>query len=174
MPQISKIKYSDVLEAHRFDAEYFKLSDLKNISQLKQIKHSIINSNETFVTDGEHWSPQRDDKSNIKYISAEKIKEWYIDLWNFRTIAIEQFKRNKRASLQEKDILVYSVWVNAGLVAMAEPHLFPASIPRSVAIIRLNGKEWIHAEFLTIFWIQNMENLKHQGLEHEMLNQCLH
>ncbi len=151
MSQISYIKYSDVLEAHRYDAEYFKLSDLLNINKIKNNEFGIIATSGAFVTDGEHGSPDWDNNSNIKYITAEKIKDCYIEDGEFQTISETQFQRNIRASVLPKDVLIYSVGVYCGLTAMTEDHMLPASIPRSVAIIRLKGEEKIFPEILTVF-----------------------
>jgi len=44
MPQISKIKYSDVLEARRYDAEYFKPEYLKDDNALEKIGYYNLSS----------------------------------------------------------------------------------------------------------------------------------
>jgi type I restriction enzyme S subunit len=104
-----------------------------------------------YVTDGEHGSPDWDDSSGIRYVTAEHIKPNEIADLPMRTISRRQDLRNTRCHLQEGDVLVYSVGAYAGFAACAEPHLFPASIPRSVAIIRIRDKESLKPEFLSVF-----------------------
>lgn len=48
-------------------------------------------------------------------------------------------------------MLIYSVGAYAGLAALAEPHLFPANIPRSVAILRLIENDLIIPEYVSVF-----------------------
>lgn len=52
-------------------------------------------------------------------------------------------------------VLVYSVGAYAGYAAVAEPHIFPANIPRSVAIIRPHENIGIKSEYLSIFLNSN-------------------
>ena len=47
--------------------------------------------------------------------------------------------------------MIYSVGAYAGNVAIAEEHLFPASIPRSVAIIRIINTKELVPQYLSIF-----------------------
>ncbi|HJS00450.1 MAG TPA: hypothetical protein VJ780_05910, partial [Flavobacterium sp.] len=103
----------------------------------------------SYVTDGEHGTPDYDNSTNIKYITAENIRPNYILDTDFKTISIEQDRKNARAHLLENDVLVYSVGAYAGFSAKAEKHLFPANIPRSVAIIRPN--ELVNSEYLSVF-----------------------
>jgi type I restriction enzyme, S subunit len=104
-----------------------------------------------YVTDGEHGSPDWDEFSGIRYVAAEHIKPNEIAASPMRTISIHQDERNSRCRLQEGDVLVYSVGAYAGFAACAEPHLFPASIPRSVAIIRIRDKASLKPGFLSVF-----------------------
>lgn len=118
--------------------------------RLRQFKY-FLTSQSAYVTDGEHGSPDWDENSSIKYITAEFIRPNYILDGEFKTISKDQNQRNIRASLREKDVLIYSVGAYAGFAAMAEPHLFPANIPRSVALVRLNHSSELLAEYLTVF-----------------------
>lgn len=104
-----------------------------------------------YVTDGEHGSPHWDPQSGIRYIAAEHITANAISDAPMRTISAAQDARNARCRVQPDDILVYSVGAYAGLAARAEPHLFPASIPRSVAIIRLKPGVLFRAGFVSVF-----------------------
>ncbi len=145
--QYSIVEKAKLNKDFRIDPEFYKTENLLNDTQIK--RHNLIDLQQVFITDGEHGSPEWDENSNIKYITAENIKEGYIQESEFKTISKEQNDRNKRAHLQKDDILIYSVGAYAGLVAKAETHLFPCSIPRSVAIIRVQEK--ITSDYIVSF-----------------------
>lgn len=144
----SIINKSELEGAQRIDAEYYQPTNLSLSKKVRSKRYSTLDSI-AFVTDGEHGSPDWDESSNIKYVVAETIRENYINDENFQTISEKQFKRNERAALREDDLLIYSVGMNAGLSAVVEPQLLPASIPRSVALARLN-KNFL-PEYVSIF-----------------------
>lgn len=129
-------------------SEYYSSNYILKSNQIRRKKIEKL-ANISFITDGEHGTPDYDDTTNIKYITAENIRPNYILDNNFRTISAEQDKRNSRAHLLENDVLVYSVGAYAGYFAKAERHLFPANIPRSVAIVRPN--RLISPEYLSVF-----------------------
>lgn len=150
--QYSIVNLNEILKinpAFRLDAEFYKNGYLENDKFL--LKFPLKNISEySFITDGEHGSPDWDENSNIKYITAENIKPGYILRNKFRTISKNQHKRNDRSRVRENDILLYSVG-GRGYVAKAENDLFPCNIPRSVAIIRLNNFNNFLPEYVTIF-----------------------
>ncbi|MFN8579184.1 MAG: restriction endonuclease subunit S [Candidatus Sericytochromatia bacterium] len=148
--EISEIKKSELENFMDFSPEFYKKDYLIKAKKLKSFNYNDI-SNFSYVTDGEHGSPDWDENTNIKYVTAEYIKPNYILDGDFKTISQSQHKKNNRSSLREKDVLIYSVGAYAGYSAMAEIHLFPANIPRSVAIIRPNKNSDIISEYLTVF-----------------------
>lgn len=133
-----------------FSSEYYKKDHIQKSKLIRRIG-TVKVGKIAYITDGEHGSPCWSDTSGIKYITAEFIKENYIEQGQFRQISEEQDRRNIRARLQSGDILIYSVGAYAGLAAVAEPHLFPANIPRSVAIIRINKKNELKSEYVATF-----------------------
>lgn len=148
--EIIEVKLTDLENFKDFSSEYYQKDYLARAIKLQSFKCASI-SEFAYVTDGEHGSPEWDESTSINYITAEYIKPNYILDGEYKTISKEQHKRNNRASLREKDVLIYSVGAYAGYAAMAEPHLFPANIPRSVAIARINKPSDIMAEYLTVF-----------------------
>lgn len=133
-----------------FSPEYYKKEFLQKSDIIRKIG-TIRSCQTSFITDGEHGSPCWSNTSGIKYITAEYIKENFIEQAEYKQITEEQDGKNARSRLQENDILIYSVGAYAGLAAVAEPHLFPANIPRSVAIIRLNKNSKLNAEYVSTF-----------------------
>lgn len=136
---------------YRLDADYYHADFIHLINSISKKTITTLNDNNFYITDGEHGSPCWDVNTNIKYITAENIKPNYIEENDFKTISIEQDERNKRSRLRQNDILIYSVGVFAGYAALSEPHLFPANIPRSVAIIRLKNYDELVPEYVCVF-----------------------
>lgn len=146
--EVSEIKLSDLENFGDISSEYYSHQNIIKSKYLRNRKYKRL-SEISYITDGEHGTPDYDNDSNIKYVTAEHIRPNYILDVSFKTISSEQNIRNKRAQLQENDVLIYSVGAYAGHVAKAEKHLFPANIPRSVAIIRPNNE--IKSEYLSVF-----------------------
>lgn len=131
-----------------FSSEYYLKDYLKKSKEIRNLKPKTLGEL-CYITDGEHGSPEWDDESQIKYITAEYIRANYIQDGDFKTISEKQDKRNARARLLENDVLIYSVGAYAGNTAVAEKHLFPANIPRSVAIAR--PIEDIKSQYISVF-----------------------
>ena len=134
----------------RWNPEFFLNADMDKFKILSLFDCKAL-SEIAFVTDGEHGSPDWDNTSNIKYVTAEFIKPNEIMNAPMRTISLVQDMKNARCRLMEHDVLIYSVGVYAGYVCCAEPHLFPANIPRSVGLIRLNSQSEFTPGFLSVF-----------------------
>ncbi len=150
MAAISVITLSALENFLDWSPEYYRQDFLSLANSLRKWPTIKVGS-VAFVTDGEHGSPEWDENSGIRYITAEHIRPNEILDSEMRTISRRQDSRNSRCRLREGDVLVYSVGAYSGFAACAEPHLFPASIPRSVAIIRLNEHAKINPAFLSVF-----------------------
>ena len=134
----------------RWDVAFFLKADVNKFKKLFQFECQKL-SDIAFVTDGEHGSPDWDENSNIKYLTAEFIKPNEIIDSPMKTISAAQDRKNSRCRLKENDVLIYSVGAYAGYAACAEPHLFPANIPRSVGLIRLNDLSKFKPGFVSVF-----------------------
>ncbi|MCO5252607.1 MAG: restriction endonuclease subunit S [Candidatus Kapabacteria bacterium] len=146
--EISILLKSELENFGDLSSEYFLSEFIRMSTEIRKLKYLPL-GDISYITDGEHGSPDWDDNSIIKYITAEFIKPNYIQNGNFKTISEKQDRRNTRAHLKENDVLIYSVGAYAGYSAKAEKHLFPANIPRSVAIVRPN--ELLSSEYLSVF-----------------------
>lgn len=147
--ELSRINLSAIENFKDLSPEFYRPENIRLSNVIRSGEVRRIGSI-AYVTDGEHGSPMWDTNSNIKYITAEFVKPNFIDEGITKTISLIQDLRNARARVKEKDVLIYSVGAYAGYAALAEPHLFPANIPRSVAIVRINTTE-ILPEFLSVF-----------------------
>lgn len=147
--EISEVKLSELQNFGDLSSSFYLKEHLLKESFVKSKDYLTLGKN-SYITDGEHGSPSWDELSEIKYITAENIMPNYILDTDFKTISKEQDLRNTRSRLKEDDVLVYTVGAYAGYVCKAEKHLFPANIPRSVAIIRVDKKK-ILPEYLSVF-----------------------
>lgn len=134
MSQISTIRYSDVREAQRFDAEYFKPEYLEIDRKLTSQKHVVFNDI-AFITDGIHASIDFDESSNILLFSAKAPKENFFDISGLQHISEKQHKTNPRTALKEGDVIISTVGT-IGNSAVITKNVLPANSDRHVGIIR--------------------------------------
>ena len=57
-----------------------------------------------YITDGEHGSPDWDKATNIKYITAEHIKQNYIVDTVYKTISQNQYKKKRPQCKEENPV----------------------------------------------------------------------
>jgi len=155
MALINLINLSEIENFKDLSADFYKVDFMNRSKTIRSLSYRRL-SQISYITDGEHGSPCWSEDSGIKYITAEYVKENFIENGNFKQITIDQDIRNARARLRENDILIYSVGAYAGLTCVAEPHLFPANIPRSVAMVRLNNTDEFLPEFISVFLNSNV------------------
>lgn len=148
MITFSIIQKSQLEGAERLDAEYYQPEYLKKSRKLKQ--HGFVPLQSiAYITDGEHGSPIWDEKSGIKYFSAQHVKEGLIDDVDTKTISEIINSRNKRSQLAYGDILLSTVGT-IGMAGLVRQHNLPANIDRHVARIVLK-ENTLDPEFLVAF-----------------------
>lgn len=143
----SVIKLSDVRSGFRIDSEFYRNDYLEKDHKLSKLKTHRL-GHIARVTDGEHGSVIFV-KSGIKYLTAEHIKQGFIDANSARFISEAIDKRNERARVREGDVLI-SIKGTLGEVGLAESSLLPANMNRDVAIVKLINKSPTGA-YLTSF-----------------------
>lgn len=144
----SSIQKSQLEGAIRLDAEYYQpeyLELMKRLEVLPIVKLSDI----AYITDGEHGSPIFDETSEIKYFSAQHVRDGFIDGSDAKSISKIIDDRNKRSRLQIGDILLSTVGT-IGFAGLVTEDLLPANIDRHVARIALKDKT-IYPGFLVAF-----------------------
>ena len=104
MADWSEVKLSALAHGYRIDSEFYKQEYLD--------KDQILNKFNTRslgylgkVTDGEHGSVKLL-KDGIKYLTAENIKNGYVDIEKIRYVSKEVDDRNARARVNIYDILI--------------------------------------------------------------------
>ncbi len=156
MAQISNINYSDILEAQRFDAEYFKPEYLDLDKVMHKLGYHLL-GNFAFITDGIHESIDFDDKSDIVLVSAKAPKENYFDLSGLKFISKNQHDKNPRTALREDDVIISTVGT-IGNCAVVNKNMLPANSDRHVGIIR--PKENLSSYFLSTFLLSKYGKLQ--------------
>ncbi|HOR88138.1 MAG: EcoKI restriction-modification system protein HsdS [Candidatus Methanofastidiosum methylothiophilum] len=146
VPIVNVIRLSNIEGATRIDSEYYSPQFVENRKIL--LDNSMRLGKYCFVTDGEHGSVDFQEQG-IKYIIAENVKENYVDLDGIRYVSDEVDRRNKRASLQEEDVLL-SIKGTVGLSSVVTLDMLPANLNRDVARLVPNQK-YIDPYFLSIF-----------------------
>ncbi len=138
MANWSEVSLSGLAHGYRIDSEFYKQEYLDRDQILEKFKLKTLGSIGK-VTDGEHGSVKLL-KDGIKYLTAENIKNGYIDIEKVRHVSNEVDDRNARARVNINDILI-SIKGTLGQVGIAEEWLLPANMNRDVAIIKLNTSE---------------------------------
>ncbi|MCQ2317552.1 MAG: restriction endonuclease subunit S [Bacteroidales bacterium] len=154
--EISEVEYSMIEKENRYDSEYYMKRFLDVEYMLSSKKHFRI-KDEFIVTDGEHGSVEYLD-AGIKYLTAENIKNGFIDVSNVKYVSEDVDKRNKRASVEAQDVLI-SIKGTLGQVAIAEAWLKPCNMNRDVAIIKAKNNK-IKNEYLAVFLMTRFGNVQ--------------
>ncbi len=131
--ECSEVSYSEVVNRNRSDSEYYKKVFINNEKKLQSLMHFYIKDSFK-VTDGEHGSVEYLD-SGVKYLTAENIKNGYVDISSVKYVSEEVDRRNARARVCENDILI-SIKGTLGAVALADKTLLPCNMNRDVSILK--------------------------------------
>jgi restriction endonuclease S subunit len=129
----TSIQLSDIRSGFRIDAEFYKEEYIQKDHELLKLKRSSL-GHLAKVTDGEHGSVKFV-SSGIKYLTAENVKQGYVDFDGVRFVGQEVDQRNARARVNVGDVLI-SIKGTLGEVGVAEMQLLPANMNRDVAIIK--------------------------------------
>jgi len=144
----SIIQKSQLEGASRLDAEYYQPEYLERMKKLKLLPTGKL-GDVAYITDGEHGSPIFDEKSGIKYFSAQHVRNGFIDDSEAKNISKIIDEKNKRSRLREGDVLLSTVGT-IGFAGLVTEGLLPANIDRHVARIALKEKT-LDPHFLVAF-----------------------
>ena len=147
MAVCNAIMLSEVRSGFRIDSEFYKEEYIEKDHILSKIS-TVPLWRISKVTDGEHGSVTFVE-NGIKYLTAEHIKQGYVDFNGVRFISSEVDQRNARARVNEGDILI-SIKGTLGEIALAEISLLPANMNRDVAIIKLCSSSF-SGQYITPF-----------------------
>jgi len=131
-------KKSKLERASRLDAEYYQPEYLERTKKIELFQTEKL-GDVAYITDGEHGSPIFDEKSGIKYFSAQHVRDGFIDNSDAKNISRIIDEKNKRSRLQKGDVLLSTVGT-IGFAGLVTEDLLPANIDRHVARIALKEK----------------------------------
>lgn len=150
MPQISHIKYSDIIEAWRFDAEYFRPIFLEMISNLEKKWYFILGENAQI----KWWKrlPLGEDFSLewVPYIRAEDIKNNFVEYENSPKISENLHFLLKNYQTKKNDVLITIVW-NVGDVGIIKFDLNKCNLTENSC--KINNLNWINADSFFILML---------------------
>lgn len=146
---VSIVNSIDLNEELRIDAEYHKPKYLREETALLKLSRVSIGEF-CFVTDGQHGYHEEDENSDIRFLTAKNAKDFFADGENVVRVAQWVDDKNKRSSLQPKD-LILSTRGTVGLCAIVGNEILPAQIDQDVARICINDDADISPEFLLTY-----------------------
>lgn len=132
---ISIINLNDLRRFNRLDAEYYQPQYLEYLSILNKLQPVRL-GNHAKVTDGIHTSIDYDIDSNIRCLSAQSVKEGFINTTANSFISKEQHMKNSKTNLKEGDIILSSVGT-IGNCSVVTKDVLPSNADRHVGIIRV-------------------------------------
>lgn len=150
MSQISYIKYADVKEARRYDAEYFKPFNLLSEKLITNLNFSNLENLGKFIIGPFGSTIKVEDyteKKQYKYIRGKDVKNGVLIDVDNSAITKEKFDSLPKYHLKNNDILI-TVVGTLGNVAIYRDSFGPAIFSCKSTIFRSNK---IKPEFLMIF-----------------------
>jgi hypothetical protein len=154
MPQISYIKYKDIIDARRFDAEYFKPEYLEIESRLNVLEHFYLLNNE--VVSGPFGSTLTSDeylKEGVYLIRVQDIKgRFFLETENMICISEESNNKIKNSELQIGDLVVSKVGNTIGLIARIDEKMKRANVSENNIGIKLKKYDEEMKYFILTFF----------------------
>jgi len=98
------IQLSNVRSGFRIDSEFYKEEYIQRDQKLFKLNRSSL-GHLAKVTDGEHGSVRFVD-DGIKYLTAENVKQGFVDFDGVRYVGPEVDQRNARARVNVGDVLI--------------------------------------------------------------------
>lgn len=133
--EVSEVRFSELNNEHRIDAEYFSKENLLEIKRLSEFGTFKI-GDIAEVTDGIHTSIDYDENSRVNLISATSPKENVFDLSRGAFISEKAHAENPRTALRKNDVIISTVGT-IGNCAVVDDSILPANSDRHVGIIRI-------------------------------------
>ena len=147
MSQISTIKYSDIQEAHRFDAEYFKPEYLEIERKLKNINSKYFGEFLIKITGGATPLCAQYQKEGIPFLRVQNVMQNYFND-DLVYISEKQNDNIKRSILKTDDVLL-TITGTYGKSATVEKRYNNANINQHSVLMRF--KENLNPYFISTF-----------------------
>lgn len=146
----SEVRFSELGNGRRLDAEYFKPEYIA-LSETLSRQGAVSIGDFACVTDGIHASPDvvhQDD--GVRYLSAKCVKDNELSISDTLSISYAQHNANVRTQMRVDDVLVTTVGT-IGNAAVVTEEVLPANADRHLGIIRVHPEKNIDPYFLATF-----------------------
>jgi len=140
MAQISLIHYNDILEAQRFDAEYYKPEYLEYEYKINELNYFELGDNfiTSLITDGDHGNPEYTQKG-IDYIKVEQLTDIDLDLSKVHKVSAKCVQQQSRSNFVEKFDILLSMKGTLGKTTIVLNDYY-AILNRDIAKIKIKQK----------------------------------
>jgi len=152
MSQISYIKYTDVLEARRYDAEYFKPEYLEIEQEIKKFNYLELGDKKVskLITDGDHGNPDyTENVDDMNYVKVEQLGSIDLDLSSAHKISKKCVEKQSKTNFVEKFDILLSMKGTLGRSCLVLDD-YKAVLNRDVAKIQVK-KEVLNPFYVLIY-----------------------
>lgn len=151
MAEISIVNYSDIEEAGRIDAEFFRIQDIINlINKLPSIDLQSISS---WITQGPN---PKFSEVGIPCLTGRNISTGQLIFNNSDIVSEEEYQNLKRFRLEKNDILITLKGAGStGKIVLYNSNK-KSIFSRNIGLIRLRESERINPHFLFVFLSSNL------------------
>jgi len=157
MSQISTIQYSDVLEARRFDAEYFKPEYLE-IERILKVDNKTLEDFNVKIYHPNEIKREYVEKNGILFVRAQNVRPLKFDLSNKVYISKEDAEKLKKNSILKKDILMTRTGANFGQACLFNENIKAIASSHAFVIKSGNINPYLLVVFFNTKYGRNMIN----------------
>lgn len=141
MAQISTIKYSEIQNAHRNDAEYFKPEYLEIEKKINFLNHFYLSKKE--VVSGPFGSTLKSEEyltKGVYFIRVQDIKDrFFLETENMVCISEKSNNKIKNSELETGDLVISKVGNTIGLIARIDEKMKKANVSENNIGIKLKN-----------------------------------
>jgi len=164
--QISIIKKSDIQEARRFDAEFFKPEYLNLFKNVKKFQTVSLKELAT-ISDGDHSKFPVNQKQEVRYLQAKDIKDDVLRHDKPVYVSREYFNKQKRSHIFGLNILI-SIMGSIGDIVLTPDNFKACLANRAICIIKdikNVNPYYLYTYFRTDIADKNIQRIKKGGIQ---------
>jgi len=147
--EVATVKGSELIGAHRIDAEAYQREVLNAYIALARLPHVQLGE-VAFITDGQHGYHVIDETSEIKHLTAQCIRNGYVDASNADRISAEMHARNQRSACESGDV-VLSTAGTIGSAGVVTADVLPANMDQDLARIKIYDQHQLNPWYVATF-----------------------
>jgi restriction endonuclease S subunit len=146
---VAAVRASELIGARRIDAEAYQPALLSAYEVIDHLPHVQLGE-VAFITDGQHGYHIIDETSDIKHLTAQCIRNGYVDVSNADRISAEMHARNQRSACEAGDVVLSTAGTigNAGVVTA---NILPANMDQDLARIKIHDQRRLNPWYVATF-----------------------